>query len=68
MRDHARAIRIEDLTQMMDWSEKLVPSLSLEKLDNNDITLEVVKHVLMRAFLSSAFTLWTRYVAFRMPS
>ncbi|KAF8342487.1 hypothetical protein F5887DRAFT_918733 [Amanita rubescens] len=60
LRNHARAIRIEDLTRMMDWSEKIVPSASLGKLDKNDITLEVVKHVLMRAFLSSAFTLWTR--------
>ncbi|KAF8333359.1 hypothetical protein F5887DRAFT_893721 [Amanita rubescens] len=60
LRNHARAIRIEDLTRMMDWSEKIVPSTSLEKLDKKDITFEVIKHTLMRAFLSSAFTLWTR--------
>jgi len=67
LRNHARAIRIEDLTQMMDWSEKIVPSTSLEKLDKKDITFEVIKHTLMRAFLSSAFTLWTRYVTLVNP-
>ena len=59
--NHAQAVQIEDLTQMMDWSEKVVLSKSLEMLDKKDITFEVIKHTLMRVFLSSAFTLWTRY-------
>lgn len=63
LRDHARAIRIEDLCQMMDWSEKTVPSAHLAHLGKGDIMVEVIKHVLMRAFLSSGFTLWTRYAA-----
>ena len=67
LRDHARATRIEDLTRMIDWSERIVPSTSLEKLDKKDITFEVIKHTLMRAFLSSGFTLWTRYVGPRIP-
>ncbi|KAF8327311.1 hypothetical protein F5887DRAFT_924829 [Amanita rubescens] len=60
LRNHARAVRIEDLNQMMDWSEKTFPSAHLARLGKEDITVEVIKHVLMRAFLSSGFTLWTR--------
>ena len=39
---------MDDLIQMMDWFEKIVPSTSLENLDRKDITFEVInlKHTL----------------------
>lgn len=67
-RHHAEAMKIEDLGHMMNWSEQQVPSATVgQRLRTiNQQQTEgrylMLKHVMMRAFLSSGFTLWTRRV------
>lgn len=62
-RHHAEAMRLEDITQMMCWSEQQCPSSQLaDKPKNLDELMHCVKHGLMRAFMSTGFVLWTRYV------
>ena len=57
---HAEAMKIKDLAAIMQWSECEVPPESLAKRGGN---LKIqLKHTMMRAFLSSGYTLWTRYV------
>ncbi|KAF8071961.1 hypothetical protein FPV67DRAFT_1411251 [Lyophyllum atratum] len=60
-RAHAVAMTIEDLEQIIDWSEKEFPS---EAANDEPTTTEERKlratHLMMRAFLSTAFTLWAR--------
>ena len=60
-RDHADAMTIESMRKMMEWSERECPS-SWRAQDIKDLAtlLNVSKHFLMRAFMSSGFTLWTR--------
>ncbi|GLB44840.1 hypothetical protein LshimejAT787_1801770 [Lyophyllum shimeji] len=65
-REHAEAMKIEDLEQVMAWSEHQFQS------DRNVSRSAVLgegagaqrrfeaKHLMMRAFMSSGFTLWTR--------
>jgi hypothetical protein len=64
-RTHATAISIEDMKALMDWSYSQVgeESLSANYTDPKDL-VEATKHILMRAFMSSGFTLWTRRVHF----
>jgi hypothetical protein len=67
-RQHAEAITLEDLQKMMRWSEKECPSslVDPEKVDTVQRIEElqfITKHGMMRAFSSSGFTLWTRYLA-----
>ena len=62
-RDHAEAITIEDMRSMMQWSERCVsPEVDWAAADITDIStlLEVAKHLSHRAFMATAFTLWTR--------
>ena len=62
-RNHAEAMTIGDMRKWMQWSEAEVP---IEMANRPDLVhdakqLEVVsKHVMMRAFAASGFTLWTR--------
>jgi hypothetical protein len=64
-RQHADAMTIEDLRTMMQWSENECPSSKIEP-ENGSLVKDVeqlqilTKHAMMRAFSSSAFTLWTR--------
>ncbi|KAH9948145.1 hypothetical protein B0H21DRAFT_848678 [Amylocystis lapponica] len=60
-RNHAEAMTIGSMKKMMEWSEQTCPSDWLEK-DIKDLgtLLTVSKHFLMRAFMSSGFTIWTR--------
>jgi len=57
---HAEAMRIEELKKLMRWSEVQCPSQMLEQVaqDLDKLTL-VVKHGLMRGFMTTGFTLWT---------
>lgn len=58
---HAEAITIEEIQQIMEWSEKTCPDdlLTLPVADLETLMFRA-EHALMRAFISSAFTLWTR--------
>ena len=63
-RNHAEAMSIEELQKLMRWSEETCPdellTMPLKDIETLKFRLE---HALMRAFVSSAFTLWTRYFA-----
>ena len=60
-RSHAVAMTVENMKKIMDWSEATVPSDWVQQ-DIKDLAtlLTVSKHFLMRAFVTSGFTLWTR--------
>lgn len=63
-RRQAEAMTLEDLTQVMLWSEAQCPqhrlaNQSLGQLTAADQTQNLT-HSFMRAFMSTAFTLWTR--------
>lgn len=80
IRNHAEAMRVEQLARIMAWSEKVCPLADIEDLVSTDlaenmganesgevmlatmkrVSMLTIKHVLMRAFMSTAFTLWTR--------
>ena len=61
LRNHAEAMTIQDLRSIMRYSERECPS---DWTTNNLHVLEtrqhVAKHLMMRAFLSTGFTVWTR--------
>ncbi|EDR06825.1 uncharacterized protein LACBIDRAFT_299726 [Laccaria bicolor S238N-H82] len=60
-RNHAEAITVEEMKKIIDWSEKMCPDdlLTLPVKDIETLMFRA-EHALMRAFISSAFTLWTR--------
>jgi hypothetical protein len=60
-RHHAEAMRIEELKKLMRWSESKCPFQTLERVveDLQELMLSV-KHGLMRGFMTTGFTLWTR--------
>jgi len=69
-RTHATAISIEDMKALMDWSYSQLGEESLSKkyTDGSEL-MEATKHILMRAFMSSGFTLWTRfYIPFTLAA
>ena len=60
---HAEAMRLEDITQVMRWSEQQCPPLKLSgKPKDLDEMMHNVKHGLMWAFMMTGFVLWTRWV------
>ena len=61
-RHHAEAMGLEELKKIVQWSEMKYPSkmLAVEPKDINELML-AVEHTMMRAFMMSGFTLWTRY-------
>jgi hypothetical protein len=63
-RHHAEAMAIEDMQQIMGWSEKTCPHSMLDspnlKVADNEAIKVLDKHGLMRAFATTAFTLFTR--------
>ena len=64
-RTHATAISIQDMKSMMDWSySQLGEEASGKMFTDVGELMEATKHILMRAFMSSGFTLWTRHVLF----
>jgi len=61
--NHAEAMTIKELQKLMQWSKETCPDELLTMLLKDVKTLKFqLEHVLMRAFVSLAFTLWTRYV------
>ena len=61
VRNHAEAMTIEELQKLMAWSETMCPDDMLMMPIEDLATLKFrAEHALMRAFVSSAFTLWTR--------
>ena len=62
-RHHAEAMKIEDLDTIIKWSEFIATSEHVQQLassDSPETAAAALKHCMMRAFLSSGFTLWTR--------
>jgi hypothetical protein len=65
MHGHAEAMSLEDLTRLMEWSRTVCPeSWSSVQVapspDTDEMTGLVAKHLFMCAYMSTAFTLWTR--------
>ncbi|KAK0220041.1 hypothetical protein IW262DRAFT_1461271 [Armillaria fumosa] len=60
-RHHADAMLVEDLIKIVKYSKAECSSEQLEKTQvlAQELT-QMIKHGLMRAFLTSGFTLWTR--------
>ena len=62
-RRHAEAMKLEDITQVMHWSElQCLPSKLGERPKDLDELMHSVKHELMRAFMTTGFVLWTQCV------
>jgi hypothetical protein len=60
-RNHAEAMKIEDMRRIIKTSEeRCSPGLRYEDLEDGSRLKVVTEHMLMRAFLTSGFTLWTR--------
>ncbi len=61
-RNHAEAMLIEDLRKLLDWSTSQCPNDWLDKEITDVDTLHfIAKHLMMRAFTTSGFVIWTRY-------
>lgn len=66
VRNHADAMTIEEIQKLMRWSTSVCPDEMLTAdprtiIDLDDLRFRL-EHAFMRAFMSSAFTLWTRLV------
>ncbi|KAJ7620669.1 hypothetical protein B0H17DRAFT_1164583 [Mycena rosella] len=61
-RRHAEATTIEDMKKMIDWSESKCSAEALKECKPKDLDalLLLLKHGMIRAFLSSGYSLWTR--------
>jgi hypothetical protein len=58
---HAEAMKIEEMKKIKQWSEIQYPSEKLSEPPNDlDELMLAVEHVMMRAFMTTRFTLWTR--------
>ena len=75
-RQHAEAIKIEDLAQMMYWSESQVSSAEIDAMirsgpprttEEKEKAKGLAKHVMTRAYSSTGFTLWLRYLVSSFP-
>jgi len=59
-RHHAKAMKIEELQAVMEWSEKRRAEMKVNtSLDDHDHAKLLAKHLEMEAFLCSGYTLWT---------
>jgi hypothetical protein len=67
-RRSADPMTVEDLTCIICWSERRCPTNQLVAADAEDFNF--TKHVMMRAYMTTGFTLWTRWVQalYRMVS
>ena len=61
-RNHAEALQYRDLQQLMDWSYSVCSDDLVSNPESLGDHLHVAEHLLFRAYASTAFTLWTRYV------
>ncbi|KAK7028811.1 hypothetical protein VNI00_014824 [Paramarasmius palmivorus] len=57
-RTHSKAMSFEDMVALYEWSCKMCPD-NLPVTDMESLTLKT-EHLSFRAFISIAFTLWTR--------
>ena len=61
-RKQAQPMSIEDLVHIVQWSEAQCPPESLNcPAADSRAQAHVTRHAFMRAFMTTAFTLWTRY-------
>ncbi|KAF8955908.1 hypothetical protein BDZ97DRAFT_1907423 [Flammula alnicola] len=64
VRNHADAMTIEEIQTLMRWSTSICPDEMLtadpKTITNMEDLMFRLEHGFMRAFMSSAFTLWTR--------
>jgi hypothetical protein len=64
-RDHAEAMKIEDMRTIMHYSMQVAPACMLQACCpiSDIVQLRVLQiHGLMRAFITTGFTVWTRCV------
>lgn len=62
-RRHAEALTVEDLEQIMDWSNLQCPPEKLQhckRSPDKEENFLKLKHGLMRGFISIGWTLWSR--------
>ena len=68
---HVEAMKLKDLETILDWSESQCPIETAQAFCTSRTGSPQIdhatslKHVMMRAFLSSGFTLWMRKSGFR---
>ena len=60
-RNHAEAMKYEDLVKIMDWSYSICPNKEDYQFSTLEDQLKVADHLMFRAYVSTAFTLWSRY-------
>ena len=56
-------MRYEDLVRIMDWSLSVCPTTDNYRYSTLEEQLKVADHLMFRAYASTAFTLWSRYVS-----
>jgi hypothetical protein len=64
-RKHALPMMIEDITHLICWSESICPLASISGKATTMLeqgALTPIMHAFMRAFVTTAFMLWTRCV------
>ncbi|KAL6304303.1 hypothetical protein BKA93DRAFT_817719 [Sparassis latifolia] len=62
-RNHAEAMTLENMTKLMMWSEQACPSeWTQQEITDLGTMQDVTKHLMMRAFMTSGFTIWTRNI------
>ena len=61
-RNHAEAITLENMKAVWEWSEKQCPTEQLNEIEDAAELKNAKRHALMRAFMASGFTLWTRFI------
>ena len=65
-RDHAEALTIADVRKLIQWSFEQCPKEYVDEAVANPLSTNLTsvqllsKHLQMRAYISSAYTLWTR--------
>ena len=59
-RRSAEPMTVEDLAQIINWSEKLSPPNQPAESNKQEEFLTATKHAMMRAYMATGFTLWTR--------
>jgi hypothetical protein len=62
-RKHAHPMTIENMAHLVRWSEQVCPPASANKKSGTiEEQVLATKHAFLRAFVTTAFTLWTRCV------
>lgn len=62
-RKHSLAMSKQHMDRIFEWSERVCPSeVFEEEVKDRDSQVLQFKHLLFRAFASTSWTVWTRYV------